>query len=188
LLLHQLEDTRRQWDAYIQGLLDEGYRVLAIDLRSHGESDDATVDRGALVAERDQALLDVEAAFEWFAGDEGTDPEHLGVIGTGLGGSLAIAAAHAGFGADLTVAVSARETNVTALAGEELANLSLRGLFVVASEEESGGEQATSANDLYEQSTPPRKLRVLPGSASGSDLVAAGDVWFDILDFLQLEL
>jgi len=93
ILLHEQDGTRAQWDPLIPILVkNEGYAVLAPDLRGHGESD--TIIREGKeepykFSNPQDAMLDVLAALTWLQGRSDVDLNRTGVIGARLGADLA---------------------------------------------------------------------------------------------------
>lgn len=81
----------------VADLVSAGIGVLAIDLRGHGQSEEARLSYGWL--ER----LDVLGAYDWLRG-QGYGAGCIGVLGASMGGAAAIAAAaeEAGIGAVVT--------------------------------------------------------------------------------------
>lgn len=66
-----------------------GFNVLAIDLRDHGES---TIEDGQHAAATDE-YLDVLGAWDWLVDEKGIPPQRVGVFGYSLGGAASIIAA-----------------------------------------------------------------------------------------------
>ena len=92
ILLHQLQGSREQWDPLIPVLVDEGYAVLAPDLRSFGESTVVMRDgkqEPYTLSGPEAMLLDVAAALEWLKGRSDVDLRRIGVIGASVGANLA---------------------------------------------------------------------------------------------------
>jgi dienelactone hydrolase len=94
LLLHMRGKDKASWGSLPQTLLSEGYAVLAIDLRGHGETLDPSGGRPALDSLRDSdyqnMLFDVGAAHAFLRQQPAVDPERLGIIGASIGANLAI--------------------------------------------------------------------------------------------------
>jgi carboxymethylenebutenolidase len=90
ILLHEQDGSRAQWKDLIPILVDEGYAVLAPDLRGHGES--TTIVRAGQEEPstfvREEALRDVLAALTWLQGRNDIDLNRVGVIGAGVGADL----------------------------------------------------------------------------------------------------
>jgi dienelactone hydrolase len=98
ILLHELGGTRAQWDAEdvrLPGIfLENGYAVLAPDLRGHGKSNvvlrDGREEPYTYTNSLD-AIRDVKAAIEWLKGRDDVDLTRIAVMGSRLGGNLAYA-------------------------------------------------------------------------------------------------
>jgi dienelactone hydrolase len=96
ILLHERDGTRAQWDGPgVPGILVEnGYAVLAPDLRGHGESNvvirDGREEPYEFTNSLD-AMLDVKAAIEWLKGRSDVDVSRIAVIGARMGGDMAYA-------------------------------------------------------------------------------------------------
>ncbi len=101
-LVHDVGDDRTVWNDYARELQGEGYNVLAIDLRGHGESlinirspeityDWTTMDSTDMLG----VELDLQGAYRWVHGEDtegnkNTDAGEMGsMIGVGRGGLLA---------------------------------------------------------------------------------------------------
>jgi dienelactone hydrolase/DNA-binding CsgD family transcriptional regulator len=92
ILLHEQDGTRAQWDPLVKPLLDEGYAVLAPDLRGFGESNKIVrdgVEEPYMFGDRLAALGDVAVAIEWLNTQSEVDATRIGIVGSRLGGDLA---------------------------------------------------------------------------------------------------
>jgi len=98
LLLHMMPAVRGSWDTLAQRLTQEGYHILAIDLRGHGESvnqNGATLDYKKFIDAQHQAYaLDVAASMD-FLREQGFDASVVSVGGASIGANLALNALHA---------------------------------------------------------------------------------------------
>lgn len=79
LLLHMLNGRRRDWASLIPYLTEQGYAVLAVDLRGHGDTG----------GRQDWALAeeDVQVAVAWLR-EQGSD--QVAIIGASIGSNLAL--------------------------------------------------------------------------------------------------
>lgn len=73
--------------AEIRFFVEEGYGVLAFDLRGHGRSDDAPNTMGVTEA------YDVQAAYDFLLTRDETNPERIGIFGESMGAATTILAA-----------------------------------------------------------------------------------------------
>jgi dienelactone hydrolase len=187
LLLHQVMEPngpahdRHDFDPVRDDLLAAGVSILTLDLRSHGASGEATTALVNLSGDRDQLPLDVRAGLD-FLDRQGhaVDPAQVGVVGLGLGASLALVAVHESYdelppdwGARSAVAVSARADRVADLNADGTAvhDLALRDCALIA-----GAEHAADAADaelLHDEVRGTSRLVLIDGSAAhGADLLA----------------
>lgn len=91
VLLHMLDHARGDWDESARGLSGEGYAVLAIDLRGHGESTRGVGSWRSFTEEGFQAMVeDVAAAHEYLRRAPQADSDRLAVIGASIGANVAL--------------------------------------------------------------------------------------------------
>lgn len=106
ILIHQFNSNKEQWQAeLIDTLISSGFKVLAIDLRSHGKSDKAKIDFEKLLTDPEQTPKDVEAVFKWAKSNPGVDSNNIGCAGTSIGGSLSLYASYY-LGAKASIGIS----------------------------------------------------------------------------------
>ncbi len=180
LLLHSVGENhdRRDVDGLFAGFLESSTSVLAIDLRSHGESDDAPVSLLELESDSDQMRWDVQAALSHLGNQPQTiDPEQVGVVGLSLGGSMGLVARHESdgsntdWGARAVAAISSRLQPTQRLTPDGDESLSLSRVLLVAGAVHS--EDAEGAEALYAMSEAPRELLLVEdSSAHGGELLA----------------
>jgi len=172
LLLHQYGNDRHDYDAIWSLFHESGLATLAIDFRSHGESDQASVSTEELLSDPDQLRHDVEAALDWLASKEEVDPARIGVMGLSVGANMAVVANHnrKAWGVASIVAFSAKLSAVEALSSTS--ELDLESALYVASEGEE--PQATDAVSLYDLTAEPHRVELVLGTSShGADLLQA---------------
>jgi pimeloyl-ACP methyl ester carboxylesterase len=87
LLLHGAGGSKESMRAYAEMLVRQGYGVLALDLRGHGQSQGQTNRLGW------QGTLDVGAAVGFLQAQEGV--AHIGALGSSMGGEVLLGAASA---------------------------------------------------------------------------------------------
>lgn len=92
ILLHILPGNRHDFDEFAELLCLQGYNVLNIDERGHGESEAWAGEMGSwqefTQADYDKTIYDVEAAVDWIKiRFPDTD---LGIIGASIGANLAM--------------------------------------------------------------------------------------------------
>lgn len=98
ILLHDAGQDRHVWHEWARSLNTKGYTLVAVDRRGHGES---TLTKTGKVRASDHAedatfhqamTLDVIAVAEHMMEQPGVQPHHIGVMGAGVGGTVALAA------------------------------------------------------------------------------------------------
>jgi dienelactone hydrolase len=107
VLIHQFRKSKEQWaQNFIDTLVNNGYKVLAYDIRGHGKSSKVKYDLEKLLSDEKEAPSDVDAVFTWAKSQKKSiDSSRIGVMGTSIGGNLAC---YAGYylGSKTTIAVS----------------------------------------------------------------------------------
>jgi len=90
LLLHMMPATRESWREFALKLQRNGYHVLAIDLRGHGESEGGPSSyRNFSDQEHQNSIADVEAGVS-FLESKGVDKRNLTIVGASIGANLAL--------------------------------------------------------------------------------------------------
>ncbi|RMG75641.1 MAG: alpha/beta fold hydrolase [Chloroflexi bacterium] len=165
LLLHMLGSSRQAWQE--SGLPDklaaQGYAVLALDMRGHGETGG---ERNWMLAEQDVGVV-----WAYFTGLEWVDAEKTAVIGASIGANLALrfAASQPKVQAVVLLSPGLDYRGVTTL--DALARYGSRPLFIAASEED--GYAAESSMALAEQAGENGQLQMLAGAGHGTNMLTA---------------
>lgn len=83
LLLHMLDSSRTAWNPLLPALIADGYNVLAVDLRGHGETGGS----------RDwaKAQEDTQAWLAWLREQPSVKDDSVSIIGASVGTTLALA-------------------------------------------------------------------------------------------------
>ncbi len=85
ILLHAYKEDKNAWNFFIDQLRKEGYNVLAIDLRGHGESE---LDLKTMNAQDyNNMILDVQAAFDYLIEK---NIQEVSLIGASIGANIAL--------------------------------------------------------------------------------------------------
>ncbi|MEO8515084.1 MAG: alpha/beta fold hydrolase, partial [Ignavibacteria bacterium] len=106
ILVHQFNQTREQWQgSFIDSLLNAGYKVLTYDIRGHGKSAKQNGKLEDLLSDPLQAPSDIKAVTDWAKKQKGIDSSRISVIGTSIGGNVALYAA-LNLGVKVPVAIS----------------------------------------------------------------------------------
>lgn len=159
VLAHMFPADRSSWEEFSAILAQQGYRTLAFDFRGYGhsggEKDIPEIWRDVLAA---AAVLRQKGA------------KKIVVIGASMGGTAALVAAAQEPGAvDGVVTLSAPSTFMGLSAPPEtLAGVTVPKLFVAA---DGDGTAAQTAQAFYVQSSPPKRVEIVPGTEHGTDLL-----------------
>lgn len=91
VLVHQFMSDRGQWKQdFIDSLVSRKYKVITYDIRNHGESDKGAVYINDILTAKGNAILDIEAVFNWAKKRTGIDSTRFAVVGTSVGASLGL--------------------------------------------------------------------------------------------------
>jgi len=91
ILIHQFKQSKEQWKKdFIDSLFAIGYKVLAYDIRGHGKSGKIEGELSNLLSDPVQAPKDIKAVVEWTRNEKGIDTSKIALIGTSIGGNLAL--------------------------------------------------------------------------------------------------
>lgn len=163
VLIHQFLENDEQWGNWPEALAESGYRVLAFNLRGHGDSDPYDGNLTGLLSDVDAAPADLQAALSFLRTDGQANPDRIAIVGTSIGANLTVAAALRDE-ATTYVSLSCRKSAAETFAGG--APSDLRSVFYLASDGDSGGVQAADAQVLYDDTGSPRRIEVFAGSSA----------------------
>ena len=94
ILLHMLGMDRSTWDKFAQELSQNGYAVLSVDLRGHGESikqANHTISYQSFMPKDFKNMtLDVKAAKKYLIEGRKANPNQISIIGASIGANLAL--------------------------------------------------------------------------------------------------
>jgi len=94
ILLHMLGTDRSTWNKFAQELSENGYAVLSVDLRGHGESTkqaNHTISYQSFMPKNFKNMtLDVKAAKKYLIGERNANPNQISIIGASIGANLAL--------------------------------------------------------------------------------------------------
>jgi alpha-beta hydrolase superfamily lysophospholipase len=180
ILAHQLNSSSWEWRAFAELLAQNGYPVLIFDFRGQGRSpgvlDFATVG------------IDVEAAIRFLKSHQ---YDRIVCMGASMGGSGCLAAAiHHDLAGLVDLSGPMNIPGTRLVAEEELANLSIPKLFMIA-EGDTIPDWPAFVSDFMEmagESPEPKALIVYPGQAHGTALLRedfGDEVVERLLDFLS---
>lgn len=176
ILLHMRGKDKSSWGDMPDKLVGEGYAVVAIDLRGHGETLNSQGRRVGLNALRDadyQAMLnDIGAAHELFEREEAVDADRVAIIGASIGANLAIMYAAGDRSVRTAVALSPGLNYMSLEPLGYLEDYDARALYLIAA---AGDKPAHEACLALQEATAadPVSYREFPGRDHGTNLLSA---------------
>lgn len=157
LLLPMLGRGKEDWAPLATRLRQEGYAVLALELREQGRSN------------REHLLEDVRAGFEFLREQKKVDAARIGLVGADIGANAALCFAATEPLVRLVVLVSPG-LNYRGLATEPaLRDYGVRPLYLLAAEDDVSS--ATAVRRLAEAAPGHNLVGFYPGAAHGTDLL-----------------
>jgi pimeloyl-ACP methyl ester carboxylesterase len=165
VLAHMRPADQSSWFDYADTLADDGYRTLTFNFRGYCPGGDAGCSEGE--TEPSELWRDVAAAVRFL---RSTGVPRVAVIGASIGGTAALVAAGQPNGRIGAVATLSAPTSIEGLVAspELLSSMPAAKLFV------AGNGDATAATDaqrMYDLSSPPKRLEILPSEDHGTDLL-----------------
>jgi len=157
VLGHMYPADQTSWTAFAREMAAAGFRTLTFDFRGYGESggtkDVAAIDR------------DMEGAYRYMIGRK-IRPVYL--VGASMGGTAALIVA-----ARVPVAGVATLSSPVEFRGLDaapvLAGLAMPKLFIAAADD---APAAAALKELTVKSHDPKTIKIVPGSAHGTDLLS----------------
>lgn len=164
ILLHMLGSSRTIWETV--GLADElaanGYAVLALDMRGHGETGGSQ--------DWAQAEDDIQRVWQFFVNRPEVDGEKTAVLGASIGSNMALIAA-ANEPTIRTAILLSPGLNYRGVApAERLPDYGDRPLFIVASEDDY--YSMDSANKLAETAVGETEVKIYEAAGHGTEMFA----------------
>lgn len=187
ILIHQFRSDKQQWSqSFIDSLLKKGYKVLAYDIRSHGESGKAKVDISDLLSNPDQAPKDIDAVIKWAKLQPSIDSNKIAVVGTLIGGSLGIYA-RINSGVKSVVSVSSGKGTFEAFTGYDERKMSLARpipriknvMFICGNKDNNIADEERSIYENYLDE--PKELQVFESEKHGKYLIEEFPQIYDII-------
>lgn len=170
ILIHQGGSSRKEWFelSLWNRLLDEGYVLLAYDIRQHGKSTKDEGDLFDLFNNPARAPLDLLAAIKFLEQDTRIDSQRIGIIGASIGANLAcVAASSDKYHVKSVVSISAKVSAVQNLSGLKEPIIP-KNVFFIASKSEQNGFREKWAYELFTKTTGKKKVEIAKGDKHGS--------------------
>jgi esterase/lipase len=183
VLSHMLPADQTSWWDFARKLADRGYLVLTYDFRGYCPGGEAGCSQG--VKDVSAIWQDVLGAIR-FLRTQGA--RRIELVGASMGGTASlVAASRLGLDVSAVVTLSA-PTSIEGLTASEdvLASVSAAKLFVAGNADPTGSAQA--AQQLYDESPPPKRLEIVTSRDHGTDLLSgnqAGVVQTLVFNYLD---
>jgi len=162
LLMHMLSGDRRQWDELIPPLTENGYAVLAIDLRGHGATGGQR--------DWDKACEDALIAWHYLAELDSVDGAKTVLGGASIGANLALVAASNGHEIKTVVLLSPGLDYRGVTTVEALETYGDRPSFLAASSEDQYA--AESSKTLADAALGEVELHIFEGAGHGTAMLS----------------
>lgn len=168
ILLHMYGHDRKSWAPLIPLMHDEGFAILAIDLRGHGES--ATEETAEQVERRDSKLFrdmyqDLRAAYDWIATQKRVDRSRFALVGASVGGSVALRYAAKDRSVDAIVALSPGANYLGLNSERDIRRIQGRKLLLIAT-----GDERRAAENLAARTQGAKAVIFEHPAAHGTDM------------------
>jgi pimeloyl-ACP methyl ester carboxylesterase len=164
ILLHMLGSRRTVWEQV--GLADElaanGYAVLALDMRGHGDTGRA--------ADWVQAEDDIQRVWQYLVDRPEVDGERTAVIGGSIGSNMALIAAANEPAIKTAVLLSPGLVYRGVTIEDRLPDIGERPLFIIASEDDYYSED--TANKLAETAVGETEVLIYENAGHGTNMFA----------------
>ena len=176
LLLHMMPATKESWNIFAEKLSAEGYSVLAIDLRGHGESIEQAGKKlnykTFTDAGHQESILDVEASVA-FLKKKGA--QQIAIIGASIGANLALQyqAEHSEIKKTMLLSPGTNYRGVLTESSAQMLRQDQEVYFVAgALDGRSAGSAEAMAKQIAGKVHGKKQLKIYPSAAHGTDLFA----------------
>ena len=173
ILVHDYGLDRRDWGIFIPDLVEHGLRVLAIDLRGHGQSIAAGTRQGGDYSFGTSSsflstgLLDLQGALQWLKKRKDVNAKAISLIGVGAGGDLAYIAARQLGRRKIRSAVVISPSLSALTEGTFIADSPARAVLFCVSSGDSSGSSMMAAESLSNFTDSPKKVLIYTSNAHG---------------------
>lgn len=191
LLVHGMNRNRLDWEGFARLLQTNGYGVLTIDLRGHGDSMQQGDRLIRWVSFSDEhfrrMLMDVASGIQFLKNRADIDSYMIGIVGTELGANLALnyASQNRQIGAVVLISPGLNYRGMSSVGA--ITSYRMRPILLIASEEDV--YSAFSANELYSLAQGIKDLKTYRNAGHGNRLLwkeeGAGGM---IMEWLKIHL
>jgi alpha-beta hydrolase superfamily lysophospholipase len=185
LLLHMMKADRSSWKPIEEDLWRLGYKVLAIDLRGHGESTRQgakTLDYKKFSdAEHQESIRDVEAAVDFL---KSKGAKSFAIVGASIGANLALTYGM-GDSSVKTVILLSASLDYYGIRTEDAAAEFNKPMLIVASEEDT---YSAESSQTLSKAAPKAELKILHNVGHGTQMFSSAELKPLILERLRENL
>ena len=175
ILVHQDYSSRRDFAEFIPKFLDEGFAVLAYDVRGFGKSSGSD-------AEFETSYLDTIGALDFLQKSRSIDMDKICVVGLSMGANIAMAAASADDRISCTVAASlSQQANL--ILNTISSAVPPKNIFVMTTEAEREAAQAMMA-----KAREPKVLKSYGTTIHGKKLLQDEARFDEVIEFINKSL
>ena len=171
LLLHMMPSTKESWNQFAARLQENGFAVLAIDLRGHGSSTDKNGSKLDYKEFKDEehreSMKDIAAAKEFLAGQVNVDISRIAIAGASIGANLALWQASIDKDVLLLVLLSPG-LNYRGIQAAQLAPGYSGPVYILASDGDTNA--AKSSRELFGIFPGDKELEVIEGNSHGTNM------------------
>ena len=191
IFIHQGGSDKSEWmeTNLYKHVVQQGMVAFAYDVRGHGQSD-GKMSR-SLFDDPKRAPKDLEAALDFLAGQDTIDMTRIAIVGSSIGANLALVGlSNPELDVKTAVAISGKTSAWINLAGGPDKVTKPSSVYLIAAENEQRGLRALWAKEMFEASSEPRQLEIVPKSSlHGTHIVEnSPELQSRILDWLKKHL
>ena len=163
ILLHMLHGDQSQWEDFPQQLTEEGFAVLSMDIRGHGNTG------GEM--NWDLAISDQQQVWNYFAARQEIDQDQIAFVGASVGANLALVASSNEPSVRTAVLLSPGLNYAGVKTQAAINSIGDRPVLIVASQEDTYA--ADSSTILYESAVADSQLIMYQEAGHGTFMFRA---------------
>ncbi|HLC39594.1 MAG TPA: alpha/beta fold hydrolase [archaeon] len=180
ILLHMLIRSRNDYNFFAKQLQQNGYSVLSIDFRGHGQSIPPSFNQ---IDDFNKLFIDVAAAKNFLAASKGKPADRISIIGASIGANIALryAADNPSIRSIILLSPGNNYHDVTA---RDVIGKYQGKILIIAAADDGNGVAAQEATGIAVL-TDKEELKIYEKGGHGTNLLGTNDVNKVILVFLS---
>ena len=181
ILLHMLNKDKSDWIDFARTLQKEGFAVIAIDFRGHGDSDG----NWQKFSEKDfnNMILDVDAAKEFLRRQSKVNINSVSIVGASIGANIAIKYSLQNKEDIKTIILLSPGLNYRGVNIEKDISNIKTSTFIAASEEDT--YSAESSKKIHELLKTTSEFNLLSNAGHGNNLFVVSELSGKIISWLK---